>query len=405
MEKDDNLPTPSTSGVGYVEEYVIDKTDLMQDDDSGSESSEESNSESGEVEDTPHFIPEREDALMDWSPSSQNLVATGGEEEKVFLWDVESEKKILTIPDNDETLGESVSIVSFSPNGAKLAFCTLSGSVQIWDMNTKAKLLELDDCDGEINFLQWNAGSQGLVAGDSNSLVYIWSATTGNCRVLAGHQGAVTCGTFIGDGQTVITGSENGALILWSVRTAEKLGQINTVPKGSHEDGSGVMCVKYNANHPQLVMYGKSNGNVGSAIVPQCTLGHTFLGIHSDSVENIVFSPQCGDMHLAASISIDSTVSIFDVKKNQVRGNKLVHPDTVTAAFFHPTLPHLITACFDGIVRVWDVTATQCIASFVGHSAPIQALALSPDGRRAVTGSDDKTARVFDLEARPEETE
>ena len=43
--------------------------------------------------------------------------------------------------------------------------------------------------------------------------------------------------------------------------------------------------------------------------------------------------------------------------------------------------------------------AGSCVKVFSGHTEGIQALALSPDGSRAITGSDDATVRIFAIDS------
>ncbi|OUL79068.1 hypothetical protein CA603_33790 [Paraburkholderia hospita] len=45
---------------------------------------------------------------------------------------------------------------------------------------------------------------------------------------------------------------------------------------------------------------------------------------------------------------------------------------------------------------MWDAATGKQIAQLSGHQGPVNSAAFSPDGQRAVTASDDKTARVWD---------
>ncbi len=64
---------------------------------------------------------------------------------------------------------------------------------------------------------------------------------------------------------------------------------------------------------------------------------------------------------------------------------------------WHPILPLVITACLDGVVRVWDVRTGVCQHELGGHQEAVQDVCISSDGRMVLSGSDDQTARVFML--------
>jgi WD40 repeat protein len=51
----------------------------------------------------------------------------------------------------------------------------------------------------------------------------------------------------------------------------------------------------------------------------------------------------------------------------------------------------------DKTVRLWDVSSADEIDHFAGHTNTVLAVAFSPDGRRALSGSIDQTARYWAL--------
>jgi len=63
----------------------------------------------------------------------------------------------------------------------------------------------------------------------------------------------------------------------------------------------------------------------------------------------------------------------------------------------------LVTGSADKTARLWDLSAKDPAANSIvlrGHEGPVRAVAISPDNRWLVTGSDDKTARLWDLSAK-----
>jgi serine/threonine protein kinase len=51
----------------------------------------------------------------------------------------------------------------------------------------------------------------------------------------------------------------------------------------------------------------------------------------------------------------------------------------------------------DHTVRLWDVTAGEEVRCLTGHTGAVYTVAFSPDGRHALTGSDDRTLRLWEV--------
>jgi WD40 repeat protein len=53
----------------------------------------------------------------------------------------------------------------------------------------------------------------------------------------------------------------------------------------------------------------------------------------------------------------------------------------------------------DYTLRLWDLESGQTLRTLQGHRSQVEAVAVTPDGRRAMSGSADKTLRLWDLES------
>ena len=58
-----------------------------------------------------------------------------------------------------------------------------------------------------------------------------------------------------------------------------------------------------------------------------------------------------------------------------------------------------ISGSGDGALRMWDLESNRPARIFVGHTGPVRAVVITPDGRRAVSASSDHTLRVWDLKS------
>ena len=72
------------------------------------------------------------------------------------------------------------------------------------------------------------------------------------------------------------------------------------------------------------------------------------------------------------------------------------HEGYVRSASFSPDGKRIVTASSDKTARVWDAASGKPIAVLRGHADLVWSAAFSPDGRRIVTASKDQTAGIWD---------
>jgi WD40 repeat protein len=72
------------------------------------------------------------------------------------------------------------------------------------------------------------------------------------------------------------------------------------------------------------------------------------------------------------------------------------HQEPVDSAVFSPDGKRVVTASWDRTARVWDAATGKQIALLSGHQGWVYSATFSPGGQRVVTASRDRTARVWD---------
>ena len=75
------------------------------------------------------------------------------------------------------------------------------------------------------------------------------------------------------------------------------------------------------------------------------------------------------------------------------------HSSSVSGVAITPDGRRAVSASEDNTLRVWDLESGQSVRTLKGHSRSVYGVAMTPDGRRAVSASQDNTLRVWDLES------
>jgi WD40 repeat protein len=73
------------------------------------------------------------------------------------------------------------------------------------------------------------------------------------------------------------------------------------------------------------------------------------------------------------------------------------HTDLVWSVSFSPDGQYALSGSFDKTLKLWDVNSGVEIHSFRGHTDAVRSVAFSPDGRYALSGSDDSMIKRWDV--------
>jgi GTPase SAR1 family protein/DNA-directed RNA polymerase subunit RPC12/RpoP len=98
----------------------------------------------------------------------------------------------------------------------------------------------------------------------------------------------------------------------------------------------------------------------------------------------------------ACQTTVASPVSRGD-GATPARRLSLGHTGAVWAVAYHPDGAHALSGSADRTVRLWDLATGACQQVLEGHTGAVWAVAYHPDGAHALSGSADGTVRLWDL--------
>ena len=73
------------------------------------------------------------------------------------------------------------------------------------------------------------------------------------------------------------------------------------------------------------------------------------------------------------------------------------HTCGVRSAAFSPDGKKIVTASYDKTAKIWDASTGECLHTLEGHTNWVCSAAFSPDGKKIVTASYDNTAKIWQL--------
>ncbi|HLN26171.1 MAG TPA: sigma-70 family RNA polymerase sigma factor [Gemmataceae bacterium] len=353
-----------------------------------------------------------------YSPDG-TLLASGGSDERVRLWDAKTGKEVRQFHLGGKGLGASpVDSVAFSPDGKLLAAAGWGTELALWDVasgkevlrqqgvtryvvfspdkrtivlggvpNQGARLLDLPSNERRmlplasetIHAVAFSPDGKLLATAGSNNEIALWEMPSLKqvccCR---GHQGEVRCLDFAPDGKQLVTASMDKTVRVWDPASGKEIRRIQApgIVDGIRWSPEGKM-IAVRSNGDTILLWDAKSGE----------MLRQFVGYGGGSSYPMAFSAD--GKHLLA-----------------VQGNALQLWETATGKIVFPasairegirSLAYtgdgltMATVSWEGTIRLWDTDTQQERRCFGGEQPGIRTLAISHDGRLVATAGHGKT--------------
>lgn len=94
----------------------------------------------------------------------------------------------------------------------------------------------------------------------------------------------------------------------------------------------------------------------------------------------------------------DYALRLWDLETGHCLRTLEGHTGYVESVCVCPDGRHALSKSEDKTLRVWDLETGTCLRTLEGHTSSVNSICMTPDGRSTVSGSRDQTLRLWDLE-------
>ena len=315
------------------------------------------------------------------SPDGTRL-ATGSFDNTAKLWEISTGRLLWTVESLDRAI--ALGRLIFSPDGNTLYGEVADRKIKGWDVSTGAEVSDRITSLQLLHPFAWSADAK-YVAGQSPDrwVVEIREVTSGRkVATLDGNFGFVTDAKFAPDSKSIVTSGSDGISYVWELPSGKQVRKFTDVtcePALSPDGKTIAMC---NKNAIKL-------WDVEKNIEIARLHGHT------SEIKAISFSPD-GKKLASGGGPQDNTVRIWNVP-NETRGVLRGHKAKVGNVAFSNDGKLLASASDDKTAKIWEVETERERLPLIGHTDHVNSASFSPIGPTVVTASQDRTVKIWDV--------
>lgn len=317
------------------------------------------------VLDAPALLDDFYLSLLDWSALDVLAVGLGPD---LFLWNAATAgvTRLLGFEGEDET----VTAVSWTESGKRVAVASSEGKVQLWDSESEQMVRRFPDHPQRVSTMSW--ANNLLATGGRDNTIRVFDARTGGRPVmrLSGHESEVCGLSWSPDRATLASGGNDNRVLLWSVA-----GAMRARKRASTSSSSG----------------GAAAAGLSTRLEPLYRLSG-----HRAAVKALDWSPHRRGLLVSGGGTLDKSLRFW----NALTGECVGCVDTgcqVCNVRWSLSGEELVTThgYSRNDVGLWRYPSMQRLATLSGHKSRVLFMAMDPSGQSVVTGAGDETLRFW----------
>jgi eukaryotic-like serine/threonine-protein kinase len=314
------------------------------------------------------------------------LLASGGSDNKIKVWDVASGHEIVSLINQDQ-----VCSVTFNKDGTQIASGSGNGQIKLWALNKDKELATLKGHKDPVSFLRFCQDGKFLISGSENSTVKVWDLD--NKQEISESEKQKISGQLIDvskDEKKIVSlySDPNIVISVWDAESGKLLNEIARKDYFGPVDEGPPSAVHFSPDGKQLLICSASRSVL---ILNSETLKreHKIIYAHRFGIDAVAFSP---DGSLMVSGDWRGELKVWDTSTEMVKRIYLGHNEHITSVAFSPDGSLIASASWDKTIRLWDINQGGAERMPGGGTA---CLSFNHDGTRLVCGGYGETLKIW----------
>ncbi|MCS6976245.1 MAG: protein kinase [Gemmatales bacterium] len=336
------------------------------------------------------------------------------------IYDIPAENKVL------EGHQKGVTDLAIDRTGKYLASSSLDGTVRVWNTYSGKETHCFKGHEGSVYSVAIAPDATIVLSGGEDDTVRVWDLSTGKLVwTLTGHKKDVLRLHIIHDKKYAVSGSTDGTVRVWDLSTGHEIrrfehGGTISFSMAASEDGKHLAATNHDGLvkvweiqtaktpltfnktfrdfAPAITLDRRSTyllaGNGSELDLWNIRLGRNiYHGVVSGSVTTVAMAE---DWNYGAAGTQVGPIYILDILKQKHKWVLSGHEDAVNRILFAKNGKYLVSGSADKTVRVWDLQIGHEVRRFAGHENGVHRLVLAAGERYVISSSFyDKTIRMW----------
>ncbi|KOT34868.1 WD repeat-containing protein [Streptomyces caelestis] len=294
-------------------------------------------------------------------------VATAGYDNQVICWDQRT-GLALARAFHDHLANQC----AFSPDGRYLLTSSSDYTARLWTVPDLRLVAVFSAHEDDVEMSAFHPSRELIATASRDHRVRVYDFTGRLLTTFVGHTADVISVEWAGDGDELISSSDDGTVKRWSLATGQLVSELST-------DGVETDTVAISSDGTVFA------GNDEGAIIVIGPADRTSIPAHDAGIKRLVLNDA---RHLLVSLSYDRTMRLWDVSSGQPRplDSASLPADVWPRSCAFAADSRLVFATFGATYRGYDYEARVWDTSEIPRTGGVNAVLPRPDGATLTVG-------------------